>query len=105
MELYPNPIQDRLGPMTPVPEAPPRYQPRQVKSEQVRDIIQTVREVQAEIREHVEKRKREQADMMQQIQIIHTISGGPIGTSNISRKNHERKVPHVDEGQGIFMVG
>ena len=43
---------------------------------------------------------------MQQIQVIHTISGGPTlaGTSNNSRKNHARKIVRLSFGAEVLRV-
>ena len=44
--------------------------------------------------------------MMQQIQVIHTISGSPTlaETSNNLRKNHARKIPKLNIGHEILKV-
>ena len=62
--------------------------------QQVRDSIKMGNEVQKEMRDAEERRKDEGKDLMQQIHVVHTISGGPTlaGTSNNSRKNHARKI-------------
>ena len=43
---------------------------------------------------------------MQQIQVIHTISGRPTlaGISNNLRKNHARKIPRLNTGHEILKV-
>ncbi|KAK0586344.1 hypothetical protein LWI29_005314 [Acer saccharum] len=45
-------------------------------------------------------------DLMEQIQIVNTISGGPTlaGISNNSRKNHARKVPRYDTRSQVLKV-
>ena len=74
--------------------------------QQVRDGIKTGKQVQKEIREPEERRKNQGKDLMEQIQMVHTISGGPtlVGTSNNSRKNHARKVPRCDAASQVFKV-
>ncbi|KAK4845460.1 hypothetical protein QYF36_005345 [Acer negundo] len=54
--------------------------------------------------EAIDRRRDREKDLMQQIQVIHTISGGPIlaGTSNDSRKNLARMIPRLNAGHEIF---
>ena len=51
------------------------------------------------MRDAEERRKDNNKDLMQQIQVIQTISGGLtlVGTSNNSRKNHARKIPRFTD--------
>ncbi|KAK4841203.1 hypothetical protein QYF36_000627 [Acer negundo] len=58
------------------------------------------------MREAVERMRDGEKDLMQQIQVIHTISEclTSAGTSNNSRKNHARKVPRLNTGHEIFKV-
>ena len=58
------------------------------------------------MRDAEERRKDEGNDLMQQIHVVHTISGGPTlaGTSNNSKKNHARKIPKLAIGQDVFRV-
>ncbi|KAK0572643.1 hypothetical protein LWI29_034708 [Acer saccharum] len=52
------------------------------------------------------RRKNEGKDLMQQIRVTHTISGGPTlaEVSKNSRKNHARKDPKLISGQDVFRV-
>ena len=53
------------------------------------------------------KRKRDgEKDLMQQIQVIHTVNGGPTlaGTSNNLRKNHARKIPRLNADHEVLKV-
>ena len=72
----------------------------------MRDEIKTGKQVQKEKKEPEERRKDQGRDLMEQIQMVHTISGGPTltGTSNKSRKNHARKVPRCDATSQVFKV-
>ena len=74
--------------------------------QQVWDNIKIGKEVQGEMWDAKERRKDEGKDLMQKIQVIHTISGGPTlaGTSNNSRKNHARKIPRLTTGQDVLWV-
>ena len=58
------------------------------------------------MQEAAERRRDGEKDLMQQIQVIHTISGGPIlvGTSNNSRKNHARKIPRLNADHEVLKV-
>ena len=58
------------------------------------------------MQEAAERRKDGEKDLMQQIQVIHTISGGPTlaGISNNSRKNHVRKIPRFNTDHEILKV-
>ena len=58
------------------------------------------------MQEAAERRREGEKDLMQQIQVIHTISGDPTlaGTSNNSRKNHARKIPRLNTGHDILKV-
>ena len=58
------------------------------------------------MQEAAERRRDGEKDLMQQIQVIHTISGGPTlaGTSNNSRKNHARKIPRLNADHEILKV-
>ena len=74
--------------------------------QQVRDGIKTGKQVQKEMKEPEERRKDQGRDLMEQIQMVHTISGGPTlaATSNNSRKNHARKVPRCETTSQVFKV-
>ncbi|KAK0580101.1 hypothetical protein LWI29_036380 [Acer saccharum] len=74
--------------------------------QQVWNSIRIGKEVEGEMRDVEERRKDKRKDLMQQIQVIHTISGDPTlaGTSNNSRKNHARKTPSLTTGQDVFRV-
>ena len=58
------------------------------------------------MQEVAERRRDGEKDLMQRIQVIHTISGGPTlaGTSNNSRKNHARKIPRFNADHEILKV-
>ena len=58
------------------------------------------------MQEAAERRRDREKDLMQQIQVIHTISGGPTlaRTSNNSRKNHTRKIPRFNIVHEILKV-
>ena len=58
------------------------------------------------MREAVKRRREGEKDLMQQIQVIHTISEGPTlaGTSNNSRKNHARKIARLGFGAEVLRV-
>ena len=58
------------------------------------------------MREAAERRREGEKVLMQQIQVIHTISGGPMlaGTSNNSRKNHVGKIPRLGSGAEVLRV-
>ena len=58
------------------------------------------------MQEAAERRRDGEKDLMQQIQVIHTISGGPTlaGTSNNSRKNHARKILRLSNGHEMLKV-
>ncbi|KAK0584600.1 hypothetical protein LWI29_015951 [Acer saccharum] len=58
------------------------------------------------MRDAKERRKDEGKDLMQQIHVVHTISGGLTlpGTSNNSRKNQARKILKLATGQDVFRV-
>ncbi|KAI9191692.1 hypothetical protein LWI28_012027 [Acer negundo] len=73
--------------------------------QQVRDSIKG-KQVQSGMQDAADRRRDEENDLMQQIQVIHTISRGPTldGTSNNSRKNHARKIPRLNAGHEIFKV-
>ncbi|KAI9192314.1 hypothetical protein LWI28_021075 [Acer negundo] len=74
--------------------------------QQVRDSIKEGKLVQSGIHKVTDRRRDGEKDLMQQIQVIHTISGGPTlaGTSNNSKKNHARKIPRLNVGHEIFKV-
>ncbi|KAK0586441.1 hypothetical protein LWI29_006949 [Acer saccharum] len=74
--------------------------------QQVRDGIETGKQVQREMKEPEERRKDQGRDLMEQIQIINTINGGPTlaDTSNNSRKNHSRKIPRHDTRGQVLKV-
>ena len=74
--------------------------------QQVRDSIKEGKQVQSGMQEAAERRREGEKDLMQQIQVIHTISGGPTlaGTSNNSRKNHARKIPRLNADHEILKV-
>ena len=58
------------------------------------------------MQEAAERRRDGEEDLMQQIQVIHSISGGPTlaGTSNNSRKNHARKIPRLNADHEVLKV-
>ena len=74
--------------------------------QRVRDSIKEGKQVQSDMREAAERRREGEKDLMQQIQVSHTISGGPklAGTSNNSRKNHARKIPRLSIDAEVLRV-
>ena len=74
--------------------------------QQVRDSIKEGKQVQSGMQEAAERMRDSEKDLMQQINVIHTINGGPTlaGTSNNSRKNHARKIPRLNTGHEILKV-
>ncbi|KAK4849338.1 hypothetical protein QYF36_023709 [Acer negundo] len=68
--------------------------------------IKEGKRIQSGMQEAANRRRDGEKDLMQQIQVIHTISRGPTlaGTSNNFRKNHARKIPRLNAGHEIFKV-
>ena len=74
--------------------------------QQVQDSIKEGKQVQSDMQEAAERRREREKNLMQQIQVIHTISGGPTlaGISNNSRTNNARKIPRLSTGHNILKV-
>ena len=72
----------------------------------MRDSIKEGKQVQSGMQKATERMRDGEKDLMQQIQVIHTINGGPTlaGTSNNSRKNHVRKIPRFSTDHEVLKV-
>ncbi|KAI9153226.1 hypothetical protein LWI28_008001 [Acer negundo] len=70
------------------------------------DSIKEGKRVQSRIQETANRMRDGEKDLMQQIQVILTISKGPTlaGTSNNSRKNQARKIPRLSAVHEIFKI-
>ena len=74
--------------------------------QRVRDSIKEGKQVQNDMWEAAKRRREGEKDLMQQIQVINMISGGPTlaGTSHNSRKNHVRKIPRFNTDVDVLRV-